>query len=274
MDLRAKKKWGQNFLIDRTIQNAIVEEANINDNTLVIEIGPGQGAITSLLVEASNALLAYEIDPDLAKILSGRYQGNPNVKVILGDFLNQDVEKDIKSFAQTFSEVKVVANLPYYITTPIITKLMLELTSIDELIIMVQYEVAKRLTAQVKDSDYSALSVITQYYSRPQFLFKVSPTAFKPQPNVDSAVIRLTKNHARLVSKENEKFWIEFIRHAFQQPRKTLVNNLSKGYDKDKESITQILVELKLSSTVRADSLSIDELMKIFDIYYHKMILN
>jgi len=274
MDLRAKKKWGQNFLIDRAIQNAIVEEANINDNTLVIEIGPGQGAITSLLVEVSNALLAYEIDPDLAKILSGRYQGIPNVKVIQGDFLTQDVEKDIKSFAQTFSEVKVVANLPYYITTPIITKLMLELSSIDELIIMVQYEVAKRLTAQVKDSDYSALSVITQYYSMPQFLFKVPPTAFKPQPKVDSAVIRLTKNHARLVSKENEQFWIEFIRHAFQQPRKTLVNNLSKGYDKDKESISKILVDLKLSSTVRADSLSIEELTKIFDIYYHKMIRN
>jgi 16S rRNA (adenine1518-N6/adenine1519-N6)-dimethyltransferase len=274
MNLRAKKKWGQNFLIDRAIQNAIVEEANINDNTLVIEIGPGQGAITSLLVEVSNALLAYEIDPDLAKILSGRYQGIPNVKVIQGDFLTQDVEKDIKSFAQTFSEVKVVANLPYYITTPIITKLMLELSSIDELIIMVQYEVAKRLTAQVKDSDYSALSVITQYYSMPQFLFKVPPTAFKPQPKVDSAVIRLTKNHARLVSKENEQFWIEFIRHAFQQPRKTLVNNLSKGYDKDKESISKILVDLKLSSTVRADSLSIEELTKIFDIYYHKMIRN
>lgn len=274
MDLRAKKKWGQNFLIDRNIQNSIVEEANINSDTLVIEIGPGQGAITSLLVDTSATLLAYEIDPDLSKILNGRYQGNPNVKIIQGDFLTQDVEKDIESLNKTFKKIKVVANLPYYITTPIITKLMLELSSIDELIIMVQYEVALRLTAQVKDSDYSALSVITQYYSVPTFLFKVPPTSFKPQPKVDSAVIKLKKRNDRLVMKENEHNWIEFIRHSFQQPRKTLVNNLSKGYGKDKDSIVEILTSIDLSTTVRADSLSIEKLTEIFDIFYHKMIRN
>lgn len=274
MDLRAKKKWGQNFLIDRTIQNQIVEASRISKDMLVIEIGPGQGAITSLLIDTEASLLAYEIDPNLSKILSGRYQGNPNVKIIHGDFLTQDVEQDIKSFNKTFSEVKVVANLPYYITTPIITKLMLELSSIDELIIMVQYEVALRLTAQIKDSDYSALSVITQYYSEPTFLFKVLPTAFKPQPKVDSAVIRLVKLKNRLVAKEKEQSWIEFIRYSFQQPRKTLVNNLSKGYRKEKALVLDILSSLDLSNTVRAESLSIEKLTEIFDIIYHKMIRN
>lgn len=274
MDLKAKKKWGQNFLIDRSIQNRIVEESKINEDTLVIEIGPGQGAITSLIVDTSATLIAYEIDPDLSKILRGRYQGNPKVKIIQGDFLTQDVEEDIRAFNKTFNEVKVVANLPYYITTPIITKLMLELTSIDELIIMVQYEVALRLTAQVKDTDYSALSVITQYYSEPAFLFKVPPVAFKPQPKVDSAVIRLVKRKNRLITKDKEQSWIDFIRHSFQQPRKTLVNNLSKGYGVEKISIVEILNNLNLSATIRAESLSIEKLTEIFDIIYHKMIRN
>lgn len=265
MNLKAKKKWGQNFLIDDHIQKAIIQEANISENTLVIEIGPGQGAITSFLAEASGALLAYEIDPDLGKMLNDRYQNQPAIKIIQGDFLHQDVENDIKTFNQTFKEIKVVANLPYYITTPIISKLMLELDSIDEVIVMVQYEVALRLTAQVKDPDYSALSVITQYYAIPQFLFKVPPTAFQPSPNVDSAVIRLAKKKKRILNNEKETAWLKFIRHAFQQPRKTLINNLAKGYNLEKNQLAHILQLMGVSQTARAESLSIEKLSKIFE---------
>jgi len=269
MNLKAKKKWGQNFLIDVQIQNKIVNEAQIDSETLVIEIGPGKGAITSLMVDKAAFLLAYEIDPDFAKVLSGRYQSYENVKIKLGDFLTADVDQDIHDLMRSFKKIKVVANLPYYITTPIITKLMVELDHIDELIVMVQHEVALRLTATVDDSDYSALSVITQYYAEAQYLFKVPPKAFKPAPKVDSAVIKLTRVKKRPITKAKETDWIEFIRIAFQQPRKTFVNNIASGYAMDKSEVVTILESISASPQVRADRLSMEKLIEIFDIMYH-----
>lgn len=274
MNLKAKKKWGQNFLVDSTIRERIVQQANINPETLVIEIGPGQGSITTLMVDHVAHLLAYEIDPDLARVLKGQYQSYKKVEIIEGDFLIRDVKQDIKNVKTPYKSIKVVANLPYYITTPIITKLMLDLDNIDELIIMVQYEVALRLTASIKDSDYSALSVITQYYSMPEFLFKVPPQAFRPQPKVESAVIKLIRLNKRLVPSKLETEWLEFIRFAFQQPRKTLVNNLTNAYNLTKDDVGETLVELGLSLTSRADSLRIETLVKIFDILRLKMIQN
>lgn len=274
MNLKAKKKWGQNFLVDTTIRERIVEEAGINSETLVIEIGPGQGSITSLMVDQVAHLLAYEIDPDLARVLKGQYQSYKKVEIIEGDFLTRDVKGDINHVSTPYKSIKVVANLPYYITTPIITKLMLELDNIDELVIMVQYEVALRLTADIKDSDYSALSVITQYYSVPEFLFKVPPQAFRPQPKVDSAVIKLKRLEKRLIPQNLEVKWLEFIRYAFQQPRKTLVNNLIHAYQLSKEDVVGILESLGLPMTSRADSLRIEVLVKIFDILRPKMIQN
>jgi 16S rRNA (adenine1518-N6/adenine1519-N6)-dimethyltransferase len=274
MNLKAKKKWGQNFLIDSTIRERIVQQADISPETLVIEIGPGQGSITTLMVNHVAHLLAYEIDPDLARVLKGQYQSYKKVEIIEGDFLIRDVKQDIKNVKTPFNSIKVVANLPYYITTPIITKLMLELDNIDELIIMVQYEVALRLTASVKDSDYSALSVITQYYSEPEFLFKVSPQAFRPQPKVESAVIKLIRLNKRLVPAKLETEWLEFIRFAFQQPRKTMVNNLSHAYNLSKDDVGETLVKLGLSLTSRADSLSLENLVKMFDILRLKWIRN
>lgn len=274
MNLKAKKKWGQNFLVDSTIRERIVQQANINPETLVIEIGPGQGSITTLMVDHVAHLLAYEIDPDLARVLKGQYQSYKKVEIIEGDFLIRDVKQDIKNVKTPYKSIKVVANLPYYITTPIITKLMLDLDNIDELIIMVQYEVALRLTASIKDSDYSALSVITQYYSVPEFLFKVPPQAFRPQPKVESAVIKLIRLNKRLVPSKLETEWLEFIRFAFQQPRKTLVNNLTNAYNLTKDDVGETLVELGLSLTSRADSLRIETLVKIFDILRLKMIQN
>jgi 16S rRNA (adenine1518-N6/adenine1519-N6)-dimethyltransferase len=274
MNLKAKKKWGQNFLVDTTIRERIVEEAGINSETMVIEIGPGQGSITSLMVDQVAHLLAYEIDPDLARVLKGQYQSYKKVEIIEGDFLTRDVKQDINNVSTPFKAIKVVANLPYYITTPIITKLMLELDNIDELVIMVQYEVALRLTAGIKDSDYSALSVITQYYSVPEFLFKVPPQAFRPQPKVDSAVIKLTRLDKRLIPQNLEAQWLEFIRFAFQQPRKTIVNNLTYAYNISKDDIAGTLDGLGLPMTSRADSLSIEILVKIFDILRPKMIQN
>lgn len=274
MNLKAKKKWGQNFLVDSTIRERIVQQANINPETLVIEIGPGQGSITTLMVDHVAHLLAYEIDPDLARVLKGQYQSYKKVEIIEGDFLIRDVKQDIKNVKTPYKSIKVVANLPYYITTPIITKLMLELDNIDELIIMVQYEVALRLTASIKDSDYSALSVITQYYSVPEFLFKVPPQAFRPQPKVESAVIKLIRLNKRLVPSKLETEWLEFIRFAFKQPRKTLVNNLTNAYNLTKDDVGETLVELGLSLTSRADSLRIETLVKIFDILRLKMIQN
>lgn len=274
MNLKAKKKWGQNFLVDSTIRERIVQQANINPETLVIEIGPGQGSITTLMVDHVAHLLAYEIDPDLARVLKGQYQSYKKVEIIEGDFLIRDVKQDIKNVKTPYKSIKVVANLPYYITTPIITKLMLDLDNIDELIIMVQYEVALRLTASIKDSDYSALSVITQYYSVPEFLFKVPPQAFRPQPKVESAVIKLIRLNKRLVPSKLETEWLEFIRFAFQQPRKTLVNNLTNAYNLTKDDVGETLVELGLSLTSRADSLRIETLVKIFDILRLKMMQN
>ncbi len=266
MNLRAKKKWGQNFLVDANIRSKIVEAAGINATTLVIEIGPGQGAITELIAQQCSTLLAYEIDPELVLLLKSQFKENDNVLIKEGDFLLSDVNEDIKSVKKPFSSIKVVANLPYYITSPIISKLMLEVSGVDEIIIMVQYEVAVRLTASVKDSDYRALSVITNYYAQTELLFKVPPQAFKPQPQVDSTVIRLRRHDQRLVEPHKEVEWVRFIRFSFQQPRKTLVNNLSAAYPISKEKITSILETIGLAPLIRAESLEITDLVKIFDI--------
>jgi 16S rRNA (adenine1518-N6/adenine1519-N6)-dimethyltransferase len=266
MNLRAKKKWGQNFLVDANVRSKIVEAAGIDEMTLVIEIGPGQGAITELISHQCSTLLAYEIDPELILLLKAQFKGNENVLIKEGDFLLSDVNEDIKSIKKPFNSIKVVANLPYYITSPIISKLLLEVDGIDEIIIMVQYEVAVRLTASVKNSDYRALSVITNYYAQTELLFKVPPQAFKPQPQVDSAVLRLKRHDHRLVELHKENEWVRFIRFSFQQPRKTLINNLTAAYPISKEKIASILESIGLAPSIRAESLEIVDLVKIFDI--------
>lgn len=255
-DFIFKKKYGQNFLQDENILNNIISSANINKETLVIEIGPGAGALTRKIAPLAGLVLAYEIDKSLEKTLLDILNENSNVKIIYDDFLKRDILKDIKKY--NYKEIIVVANLPYYITTPIITKFINEKINIDRLIIMVQDEVANRFSAKEKSKDYNSLTVFLNYYFDVKKLFKVSRKVFYPVPKVDSAVLMLKRKNKMPL--KNEEHFFKLVKDSFKQKRKTLKNNL-KGYDIVK--IDNILKMHKKSINKRAEEISIEEFIEI-----------
>lgn len=225
MNFDYKKSLGQNFLQDENIIDKIVKCSNVDKDTLVIEIGPGAGAISKRIIPLSGYAILYEIDTRLEDILESTLKGNDNYKIIFNDILKQDISDDIKKF--TFKKIYVVANLPYYITTPIITKLINEISP-DKIVIMIQEEVADRLCAKVGNRDYGMITVALGARYDIKKLFKVSRNCFKPVPNVDSAVISMDR-HNRYEILDNNIF-DKLIKDAFRFKRKNLKNNL-KGYD-------------------------------------------
>lgn len=225
MNFDYKKSLGQNFLQDENIIDKIVKCSNVDKDTLVIEIGPGAGAISKRIIPLSGYAILYEIDTRLEDILESTLKGNDNYKIIFNDILKQDISDDIKKF--TFKKIYVVANLPYYITTPIITKLINEISP-DKIVIMIQEEVADRLCAKVGSRDYGMITVALGARYDIKKLFKVSRNCFKPVPNVDSAVISMDR-HNRYEILDNNIF-DKLIKDAFRFKRKNLKNNL-KGYD-------------------------------------------
>ena len=267
-----KKSFGQNFLTDTNILNKIVNAADLTDEVGVIEIGPGIGALTEFIARKAKKVVAYEIDPRLIPILAETLAPYDNVKVIHQDILKADVASMIEEEFKDVKEIAVVANLPYYITTPILMGLIEKKLPIDRYVTMMQKEVAERLSAKPGSKDYNALSIAVQYYTEAKIALTVPKTVFIPAPNVDSAVVRLTRREQPAVEVINEDFFMEVVHGAFKQRRKTLQNNLNQHFaDLTKEEVTAVLEEAGILPNRRGESSSIEEFAKLSNAFYQHL---
>lgn len=259
-----QKRFGQNFLIDGNVVEKIVREAGVTKDDFVLEIGPGIGTMTQLLCENAREVAAVEIDTNLIPILKETLAPYDNVTVI-----NEDILKvDIPALAQEKNggrPIKVVANLPYYITTPIIMGLFESHVPIDSITIMVQREVADRMQVGPGTKDYGALSLAVQYYAKPEIVLNVPPTCFMPRPNVGSAVIRLKKHETCPVQVDDAEFMFRLIRASFNQRRKTLANGLSNSSELtiSKEKIAEAIESLGVSPSIRGEALTLEQFAQL-----------
>lgn len=253
---RFKKVFGQNFIVDKNIIDSIVEKADIDKDTLVIEIGPGAGSLTHKLCEKSKNTLCYEIDESLKDILKDNLSEYDNVEIIYKDFLKANVLDDIKKY--TYKKLYVVANLPYYITTPIITKIIEDKINVDKIVVMVQKEVGDRFKAKPGTKDYSSLSIYLNYYFDISKILDVSRNVFMPKPNVDSIVVEFKRKE--MIKNVNEEVFFKLIRDSFKQKRKTLRNNL-KEYDLNK--VEEVLNSYGMDLSIRAENLSMEVFIDI-----------
>lgn len=265
-----KKALGQNFLINPSVCPKMAEYACEGDNAGVIEIGPGIGVLTAELAKKAKKVVAVEIDERLKNVLAQTLAPFDNTEVVFADVLKLDINKLIK---EKFCgmQVTVCANLPYYITSPVIMKLLEDRLPIEKIVVMVQKEAAERLCAPVGSRESGAITVAVNYYSEPKILFKVSRGSFYPKPNVDSAVISLNLRKQPPVNVEDERSFFGFVRAAFQQRRKTIVNSVSSSLNIDKQKFLQILDDLTLSPAIRAESLKLEQLAEIFNRLYKEM---
>lgn len=261
-NLRAKKGYGQNFLVDENVLKKIVSTANITKEDGVIEIGPGIGALTEVLLQKSKKVLAYEIDNYLVDVLNDVLSEYDNLKIINKDFLEVNLDEDILYFDDC-RRIVVVSNLPYYITTPIIFKLLSETNRVEEYLLMVQKEVGLRLTSNPNTKDYNALSVLMKYKTESNIAFEISRNCFSPIPNVDSVIIYIKRKQSDLRVKNEAKF-LKFIQAIFNQRRKTMVNNINTYYHLEKEKIVDILTTLGYNSNVRSEVLSLEDIHQIY----------
>ncbi len=267
-NLYANKKLGQNFLINQEIIENIVLGAQVNENDLVIEIGPGLGSLTSELLKKAGRVVCIELDTNMVNVLNKRFKEHSNFRLIHEDVLKVDLKSIIKEETETYNlkSVKVVANLPYYITTPIIMKLLEEKLDISSITVMVQKEVAQRLTAKPGDEYTGAITYAINYYSEPCILIEVPRENFLPAPEVDSSVMQLKILQKPSVKVKNEKELFEIIKLSFMQKRKTLVNSLSSNGQISKEQIREILEKLGMDEKIRAEKITLEQFAKISDI--------
>ncbi|MEC1697645.1 16S rRNA (adenine(1518)-N(6)/adenine(1519)-N(6))-dimethyltransferase RsmA [Schinkia azotoformans] len=262
-----KKSLGQNFLIDLNILNRIVDFAELTENSGAIEIGPGIGALTEQLAKRAKKVVAFEIDQRLLPILNETLEPYPHVKVIHEDVLKANVKEVISEEFEEGQDLMVVANLPYYVTTPIIMKLLTDQLPIRGIVCMLQKEVADRIAAAPGTKDYGSLSIAIQYYTEAKTVMIVPKTVFIPQPNVDSAVIRLTKRPEPAVKVTDEEFFFTVVRASFAQRRKTIFNNLSSHFAQtiEKKNIEKALHAAGIDPKRRGETLSIEEFGRLSD---------
>lgn len=268
-----QKKYGQNFLIDANILEKIIKAAGVNENDCVLEIGPGIGTMTQYLCEHAREVVAVEIDKKLIPILEqDTLSAYDNVTIINEDILKLDLHALVQE-KNNGRPVKVVANLPYYITTPIIMGLFESHVPLDSITIMVQKEVAERMQVGPGTKDYGALSLAVQYYAKPEVMMTVPAGCFMPRPNVDSAVIKLTRHAAPPVTVPDEKFMFDLIRAAFNQRRKTLVNALGNaaGLCLEKDSILCALEKMECAPTIRGEALTLEEFAVLAQLLYESL---
>lgn len=262
--ITANKKLGQNFLINDEVINGIVEASNIQKEDLVIEIGPGLGTLTSELLENAGKVIAIELDENMLPILNDRFKLYDNFELLNEDVLKVDLNKLISENMGGLSKAKVVANLPYYITTPIIMKLLENKLNIESITVMVQKEVADRITAKPGDKLSGSITYSVDYYAEAEKIVFVDKSSFIPAPEVDSEVIKLQIREEPKVHVENEELFFKVIKASFMQRRKTLLNGLNNsGIIKDKEGLKEILQKLGLSVDIRGEKLTIEQFAEL-----------
>lgn len=264
--LAMKKSLGQNFLIEPNILTKILDTAQIDSDTNVIEIGPGIGALTERLAREANQVLAFEIDERLIPVLRETLSDYDNVTVVHEDILEAQLPEAVTERLDMRKKLSLVANLPYYITTPIITRFLESTLPIDTLVMMMQKEVAQRMSAKPGSKAYGSLTIAIQYYMHAELAFIVPKTVFSPQPNIDSAILKLTRRDKPLVDVANEKAFFDLVRASFVQRRKTLWNNLQQFYGKSdatKDWLEKALHAVGISPSVRGEALSIEQFAQL-----------
>lgn len=266
-NMSAKKKFGQNFLIDSGVLDGIVEASGVTKEDCVLEIGPGIGSLTQYLAEAAKRVVSVEIDKTLIPVLNDTLSEYDNVTIINEDILKVDIESIVKECNEGRA-IKVVANLPYYITTPIIMKLFESGAPIDSITVMVQKEVADRMVMGPGNKDYGSLSLAVGYYAKATAVMNVPPGSFIPQPNVGSAVVHLKRYEKPAVEVGNEKYMFEIIRTAFNQRRKTLSNSLSNNpsLKVTRQQVQDALTEINIDEKARGEILSLTQFARLSDI--------
>lgn len=263
-----KKSFGQNFLTDTNILQKIVDTAEIDKNVNVIEIGPGIGALTEFLAENAAEVMAFEIDERLVPILEDTLRDHDNVKVINEDVLKADLQTRVKDFENPDLPIKVVANLPYYITTPILMHLIESKIPFAEFVVMMQKEVADRISAEPNTKAYGSLSIAVQYYMTAKVAFVVPRTVFVPAPNVDSVILKMTRRKQPLVEVKDEDFFFRVSKASFVHRRKTLWNNLTSHFGKSEEvknKLEQALENAAIKPSIRGEALSISDFARLSD---------
>ena len=263
-----KKSFGQNFLTDTNILQKIVDTAEIDKNVNVIEIGPGIGALTEFLAESAAEVIAFEIDDRLVPILADTLRDFDNVTVVNQDILKVDLAQYIAEFKNPDLPIKVVANLPYYITTPILMHLIESGIPFSEFVVMMQREVADRISAQPNTKAYGSLSIAVQYYMTAKVAFIVPRTVFVPAPNVDSAILKMVRRDQPAVEVQDEKFFFKVSKASFVHRRKTLWNNLTSHFGKSEETkakLTAALEQAELSPSVRGEALTLADFARLAD---------
>ncbi|MGT2968128.1 MULTISPECIES: 16S rRNA (adenine(1518)-N(6)/adenine(1519)-N(6))-dimethyltransferase RsmA [Streptococcus] len=263
-----KKSFGQNFLTDTNILQKIVDTAEIDKSVNVIEIGPGIGALTEFLAETAAEVMAFEIDDRLIPILADTLRDFDNVQVVNQDILKADLQRQIQQFQNPDLPIKVVANLPYYITTPILMHLIESKIPFTEFVVMMQKEVADRISAEPNTKAYGSLSIAVQYYMTAKIAFIVPRTVFVPAPNVDSAILKMVRRDQPLVSVQDEDFLFDVVKSSFVHRRKTLWNNLTNRFGKaeaTKEKLQAALEMAELEASVRGEALTLEDFARLSD---------
>ncbi len=266
-NLFAKKSFGQNFITDPSIVAKIASLSNCNEKA-VIEIGPGIGALTEQLAKLAKKVLAFEIDARLPKVLEYSLAEHNNVEILLQDFLEADLNKVVEELKKDNEQVVLCANLPYYITTPLLFKIFESKCDISIITVMMQKEVGDRMAASVSTKDYNALSIIVQYYYDVKTVMKVPRNVFNPKPNVDSTVVQFVKKEKPEIVKDEAAF-IELVKACFKQRRKTIYNNL-KEYLHDKELAMDLLNEVNIQQSTRAEDLDVTKFMELSEVLYDR----
>lgn len=263
--LYAKKNYGQNFLVEQGIVDKIARSAMSNNECTVFEIGPGIGALTQFLSKYAKKVVSFEIDDRLLPVLEDTLQDCDNVEIVHTDFLEVDLIESVNKYRLEGTDVVIAANLPYYITTPILFKIFESEADIKQITVMMQKEVADRFSAEVNTKDYNALSVITQYRCNVKNIMKVPRNVFNPKPNVDSAVIQFTFDKKQEL--EDEQLFFDLVKACFKQRRKTILNNYGE-YCKDKEVAKLNLEKANINVSARAESLDLNTFIKLYEVHY------
>ena len=266
-NITANKSYGQNFLTDEYIVNSIIDNSSITKEDLVIEIGPGLGTLTKYLIDAAGHTISVELDPKMIEVLTERFSLYDNFSLLHNDILKVDLNTLIENTLKekNLKRAKVVANLPYYITTPIIMKLLEEKPNLDSITVMVQKEVAERLSAVPGEANTGAITYTIWYYSEPEIILNVPKESFVPSPKVDSAVLKLNLLASPRVTLKNEEHFFKVIKAGFMQKRKTLLNSLSNSNIGSKDQLKKMLLDLGLDPKVRAEALSLENFKDISD---------